>query len=70
MEGYMKVTKKKSNVVDLLALKAKAKSLWPDNPSYQRQWLRKTVQLAGKHVLDKKSKVQWRDWDYSSALRG
>jgi hypothetical protein len=56
--------KKKTNVVDLLALRAKAKSLWPDNPSYQRQWLRKTAQLAGakKHVLDPRSKVQWRDY--------
>jgi hypothetical protein len=65
----MKTTKKKSNVVDLLALKAKAKSLWPNNPSYQRQWLRKTVQLAGakKHVLDPRSKVQWRDYGHSVA---
>jgi len=64
--------KKKTNVVDLLALRAKAKSLWPNSPSYQRQWLRKTAQLAGakKHVLDKKSKVKWRDWDYSVSLRG
>jgi hypothetical protein len=67
----MKTTKKKSNVVDLLALKAKAKSLWPDNPSYQRQWLRKTVQLAGakKHVLAG-GKVQWRDYGHSVSLRG
>jgi hypothetical protein len=61
--------KRKTNVVDLLVLKAKAKSLWPNNPSYQRQWLRKTVQLEAekKHVLNPISKVQWRDYGHSVA---
>ena len=56
--------KKKTNVISLFDLKAKAKELWPNNLEYQKQWLRKTVQLASrkKHVLDPRSKVQWRDW--------
>jgi hypothetical protein len=59
--------KRKSNVISLFELKAKAKALWPNNLEYQKQWLRKTAQLAGakKHVLDPRSKVQWRDYQVS-----
>ena len=55
---------KKTNVVSLFDLKAKAKSLFPNNLGYQKQWLRKTLELANsrKHVLDPRSKVQWRDY--------